>query len=450
VKSRRSDSATAADHNQGKIRDDGYSCNRIVVDGCGGQRYSAGQAMADALSPQICLWAACECRLTKGGAVKGGCNSNEFQIQRRSQMKNQILAAMIILACSLASAQSLSKGKGDLRVMTYNANEGTDLLEVQAAKTSTDFLIAVGATITQVRETNPPARMQALAKQIIAASPTLVGLQELDQWSTGPLDLATFQCGATTLEFDMLQELQDALTAHGAHYKIAVQAQQYAFAPTPGLILSSGTYLCVQLTNNIAVLARTDLAPSQFSSSNPNSAPYSATLSFPTPVGIVQLPRAWASVDATSHGQPLRFITTHLESVDTTLFGLPSIREAQGAELRSGPANTSMPVVVAMDSNSQAAPLPQDATYVDFTLAGYNDVWSQLHPGIAGLTCCQSELDNNPVSQLYQRIDLILTLGPIESQNITLFGATPASKTTDGLWPSDHAGVAAQLVLESN
>jgi len=364
-------------------------------------------------------------------------------------MKNQILAGMLILACSLASAQALSKGKGDLRVMTYNANEGTDLLEVQAAKTPTDFLIAVGATIAQVRETNPPARMQALAKQIIAASPALVGVQELDQWSTGPLN-PDFTCGPTTLEFDMLKELQDALTAQGAHYNVAVQAQQYAFPATPGLIISSGTFLCVQLTNNIAILARTDLDPSQFSWTNPKTAQYATTLFFPTPVGVVALPRAWASVDATSHGQSFRFITTHLESVDTTLFGLPSIREAQGAELRNGPANTTMPVIIAMDSNSQAAPLPQDPTYIDFTLAGYNDVWSQLHPGVLGLTCCQSEPDNNPVSQLYQRIDLILTLGPIGAQNISLYGATPASKTADGLWPSDHAGVAAQLVLESN
>jgi hypothetical protein len=371
-----------------------------------------------------------------------------FKPIKERQMKNRILPAMIVLACSLASAQAISKGKGDLRVMTYNANEGTDLLEVQAAKTPEDFLFAVGATIAQVRETNPPARMQALASQIIAASPALVGLQELDQWSTGPLNLSDFSCGATTVEFDMVKELQDALTAQGAHYKIAIQSQQYAFAATPGLILSSGTFLCVQLTNNIAVLARTDLDPSLFSWSNPNSGQYAATLFFPTPVGVVALPRAWASVDATSHGQSFRFITTHLESVDTTLFGLPSIREAQGAELRGGPANTNLPVVIAMDSNSQSAPLPQDPTYVDFTLAGYHDVWSQLRPGVPGLTCCQSELDNNPVSQLYQRIDLILTLGPIGAQNIQLFGATPASRTLDGLWPSDHAGVAAQLVVE--
>ena len=70
----------------------------------------------------------------------------------------------------------------------FNANEGTDFLQVQAATNLEQFLIAVGQTIVQVRATNPPARMQALAKQIIAASPALVSLQELDQWSTGLAD----------------------------------------------------------------------------------------------------------------------------------------------------------------------------------------------------------------------------------------------------------------------
>jgi hypothetical protein len=364
-------------------------------------------------------------------------------------MKTQLIAALAVTLVGLqASAQSLSRGQGDLRVMTYNANEGSDFLEVQAAGNFPQFLAAVGQTIAQVRATNPPARMQALAKQIIAAGPALVGVQEIDQWESGQLDLSTFSCGPTTLEFDMLRELRDALTAQGGHYKVAVQAQQYAFPPTPGF-LSDGTPLCVKVVNYIAILARTDLDPSKFQWRNAQSAQYASTLFFPTPVGTLPLPRAWASVDATFHSQQFRFITTHLESVDTTpLIGF-SIREQQGAELRNGPANTGVPVVLAMDSNAPAAPLPQDPAYVDFILAGYADGWADLFPSVQGFTCCQAELDNNLVSQLNQRIDLILTRGPLEVQNIALYGATQASKTAGGLWPSDHAGVAAQLALET-
>lgn len=341
--------------------------------------------------------------------------------------------------CAPALAQSLSKGNGDLRVMTYNANEGTDFLEVQQATNSLEFLEAVGQTITHVRATNPPQRMQALASQIIAAAPALVGVQELDQWSTGSLDPYTFTCASTTTEFDMLQELQDALAAQGAHYELAVQAHQYAFPPIPGLTASGP--LCVQVINNIAVFVRTDLPASQFQWSNPQSGQYASTLFFPTPAGTLPLPRAWASVDALSHGRAFRFITTHLESV------VPAIREQQGTELRNGAADTPMPVVIAMDSNAQAAPLPQDPTYADFRAAGYTDVWLEFFPKLPGFTCCQSELDNNAVSELFQRIDLILTRGAVEGQNIALYGASPATRTPDGLWPSDHAGVASQIAI---
>jgi hypothetical protein len=100
-----------------------------------------------------------------------------------------------------------------------------------------------------------------------------------------------------------------------------------------------------------------------------------------------------------------------------------------------------------MDGNSQAFPFPQDATYLDFISDGYLDVWSELFPSRPGLTCCQAQLDNNVKSQLYQRIDLLLTKGPIEAQKVARFGITQASKTPGGLWPSDHAGVAAQVVV---
>lgn len=347
-----------------------------------------------------------------------------------------------LIAAEPVAAQSLSNGSGNLRVMTYNVDEGTDYLELLKAQTTTEFLLAVGQTITQVRATNPPARMQAVAKQIISAGPLLVSLQELDQWSTGSFNFFT-GCGPQTLEFDMVQELKDALEGQGAHYQIAVQAQQYAFPPTPGIDPATGAFLCVSVVNNIAILARTDLDPSKFSWNNAQSQLFVNTLLFPTPFGILPVPRAWVSVDATFHGKNFRFIGTHLESV------LGSIRELQGGELRAGPANTPLPVILAMDSNAPAFPLPQDPTYMDFIAAGYNDVWTEIFPLQAGFTCCQAQFVNNPVSQLDQRIDLILTLGGIEGQNIALFGADPSTKTAGGLWPSDHAGVAAQVIVES-
>lgn len=145
------------------------------------------------------------------------------------------------------------------------------------------------------------------------------------------------------------------------------------------------------------------------------------------------------SIDAQFKQNAFRFIGSHLEVTDAT------IRDLQGSELRTGPANTPQPVIIAMDSNAQAAPMPQDPAYVNFIGAGYNDAWSDALPNTPGFTCCQAELDNNPVSQLYQRIDLILTLGNIDAKTIALYGADPSDRTVHGLWPSDHAGVSAWL-----
>jgi len=351
--------------------------------------------------------------------------------------------AVLLAATATSATAQLSKGKGDLRVMTYNVDEGTDFLEVASATTQEEFLVAVGQTISQVRATNPPARMQAVAKQIVAAGPMLVSLQEVDQWSSGPFDPLTGTCGPLTVEFDMLQELLNGLAAQGAHYQVAVKATEIAFGPTPGLIVPN-TFLCAQVSDDNVILVRTDLSPSQFEWTNPQSGQFHNIFVFTTPLGTLPVPRVWCSVDVNFHRRPFRFINTHLESFDA------GIRELQGGELRAGPADTSLPVILAMDSNSQAAPLPQDPTYLDFIGAGYNDAWSEIAPESSGFTCCQAQLVNNPVSQLYQRIDLILTLGSIEAQNIALFGATPTSMTPGGLWPSDHAGVAAQLNVEGN
>lgn len=351
----------------------------------------------------------------------------------------------VLTAATLIPLPALAQGNtlGDLGVMTYNVNEGTDFLQVIGVTNPLQFLLGVGQIVTQVQGTNPPERMQAVAAQILAAGATLVSLQEVDQWYLGTFNPGTGTCGSVSLQYDMLQELMDALAAQGGHYQIAKQVQEIAFPPTPGLIPNIG-FLCAAVTDNNVILARTDISPSIFQWSNPQSGQFATAVLLPTPVGTVPITRSWASLDVQFHATTFRFIGTHLESF------VPPVREAQAAELRAGPANTSLPVVIGMDSNAQAFPLPQDPTYTDFIEAGFNDVWQETFPLTPGLTCCQSESDNNPLSQLYQRIDLILTLGNITAQRIDLFGADPSSRTSDGLWPSDHAGVAARLNVKGN
>jgi hypothetical protein len=351
-----------------------------------------------------------------------------------------VMASVAVIWAAMVVSARAQSFPGAGTVMTYNVNEGTDFLQVVGATTELQFLVGVGEILTQVQGTNPPERMQAVAREILDVQPELISLQEVDQWYTGTFDGT---CGTMTLQYDMLRELLDALAAQGGHYEVAVQVTQNAFPPTPGLILPS-TYVCVALNDYNVVLARTDLPSWVFQWSNPQSGQFVNELVLQTPVGAVPYPRAWASVDAQFFGHSFHYINTHLESFDA------NIRELQGGELRAGPANTSLPLIIAMDSNAQAFPKPQDPTYVDFMSAGYHDVWSRLFPKRAGLTCCQDEADNNPVSQLYQRIDLVLTHGSVTPFGAALLGADPRSRLSDGLWPSDHAALVAGVVVGSN
>jgi hypothetical protein len=375
--------------------------------------------------------------------ISGFKTTIQEDLMKRIALTTLMIVSFAAIWAAMAAPAMAQLIPGVGTVMTYNVNEGTDFLQVVGAQTLPQFLVGVGQIITQVQGTNPPERMQAVAGKILEAQPELLSLQEVDQWYTGTFDPIAGTCGTMTLQYDMLQELLSALAEQGGHYEVAVQVTQNAFPPTPGLI-PPATYLCVAVTDYDVVLARTDLPSWIFRWSNPQSGQFVNQLVLPTPIGPVPYPRAWASVDAQFFGHSLHYVNTHLESFDA------NVRELQGDELRAGPANSILPVIIAMDSNAQAFPLPQDPTYVDFISAGYHDAWSRLFPKRAGLTCCQDEADNNPVSQLYQRIDLVLTHGSVIPLGAVLLGTDPRSRLSDGLWPSDHAALVAAVLVGNN
>ena len=66
------------------------------------------------------------------------------------------------------------------------------------------------------------------------------------------------------------------------------------------------------------------------------------------------------------------------------------------------------------------------------------------------LTCCQAEDPTNHRSKLYKRIDMIFSLPrPAHVMDVKLLGNKKRDKTEPppkgGLWPSDHAALAATL-----
>jgi endonuclease/exonuclease/phosphatase family metal-dependent hydrolase len=128
-----------------------------------------------------------------------------------------------------------------------------------------------------------------------------------------------------------------------------------------------------------------------------------------------------------------------------------AVQHAQAAEILAGPAATTLPVVYVGDLNAPAdgTGFPGDqptTTYSDTLASGFVDAWVEAASG-DGLTCCQDSHLLNPLSTASERIDYVLFKGNLKVRAATVVGANPADRTPSGLWPSDHAGVVADLKL---
>ena len=183
--------------------------------------------------------------------------------------------------------------------------------------------------------------------------------------------------------------------------------------------------------------------------SNPQSGRYATQEVVNSPVGSLSFDRGWASIDARLKQQPFRFVTTHLETEE-----FPAVQQAQAAEFLKGPAKGG--TIIATGDFNSAADGSTTNSYAQVTAPGkFRDAWDEDQLG-PGLSCCQESNTpplapgalNNPESTLRTRIDLILSRGAAKSDGdqAHLIGDSPF-EATPPLWPSDHAGVVAQLRL---
>ncbi len=74
-----------------------------------------------------------------------------------------------------------------------------------------------------------------------------------------------------------------------------------------------------------------------------------------------------------------------------------------------------------------------------------HDVWTLNRKQTPGLTCCEEEDLLNPVSVSERRVDVIFSLDRPDKVKAQALNLDPDDKTASGLWPSDHATVAARL-----
>ena len=346
------------------------------------------------------------------------------------------IVVLILLPTAVVSATPLdasNPARGNARpvkVMTRNLYAGTDLGPLLTATSFPEFAYEVAQAFGRVQATDFPARAKVLAKEIQEADPHLIGLQEATLWRIGePGVLDGDITPATTVVYDFLASLQDELSNLDLHYSVViVQTEFDAEGP-------STLGFDIRITLRDVILAKADLPPDELTLSNANSANYNATLSLPTIAGDLTFTRGWTSVDATVNRRTFRFINTHLEAFS------PGHGLAQSNELLSGPADTSLPVVLVGDLNSS----PGEMAYENLTAAGLVDTWLEANPTDPGYTGFNDADLLNPIPTLTTRVDHVLTSPGVEVFRSMIVGIDQDNRTPSGLWPSDHAGVVATL-----
>ena len=370
-----------------------------------------------------------------------------------------LLAGLLLAACAvdrpLGPDAAFSKGppehssaggRKDVKVMTRNLYLGASLSGVIGAR-SLQEVVGNGTVAWSIaRASDIPGRMQAIADEIAEAKPDLVGLQEVTLWRTqfpGDAHLPGGGTSATTVAYDFLELLLDALAERGEEYVVAASVTNFD-AEVPTVTAGDPRLTDVRLTDRDVILARRDLQ-----TRNPIGEQFQTRI--PLLLGgamQVIIPRGWTSVEAKFRGEWFRFVNTHLEVESPTVFG--QVQLAQANELRQLLATESLPVILVGDINSDALGRTTPSYGLLRTAGGFSDAWSDVNPADPGFTSGHAENLRNQVSAPTSRIDVILYrngTGLLTTQSATLVGDDPARRTAAGVWPSDHLGVVATIRL---
>ena len=344
-----------------------------------------------------------------------------------------------------ASADPPGKGK-KFTFMTRNLYLGADLADaVEAIATGEDPLVIaskVGQVWADVQHTDFATRAKALADEIRDEKPDLIGLQEAVVWRIGAYDPAT---PATTVAYDFVEILLDALGKKGHHYEVVAISEGFDAEFTGIVSYDPFTLGDIRLTDREVILARKGHG---LKLSNVQEGHFVNVLPIPLPPsGYFLANRGWASVDCKTGNEKFRFVTTHLEA------DVPYFRELQAAELiaAGGPCDTTLPVVLVGDFNSDGDGGDSEAAYDIVMAAGFSDAWTQTHAYTADLydsiTWGHDDLLSDPfpfTNSPLERIDFVLYRGNITAQATDRLGEEPADRVK-GLWPSDHAGIVSTL-----
>jgi endonuclease/exonuclease/phosphatase family metal-dependent hydrolase len=291
--------------------------------------------------------------------------------------------------------------------MTRNLYLGADLTRIVAAAPGGLPAIVTAATTSLNIALGPnnfalTGRATALANEINAAQPDLVGLQEVSKFTSG---LGVF-------------DYRSVLLPMLPNYVVVRDDSESTFG-VPGV----GS---LELSNLILKRTRPDLVVT-----NARGANYTNQATF---IGQA-ITRNWQAVDAKVGPKDFTFLNTHLESSND------AVSTAQAKELIAGPLRSTKPVIAVGDYNSGPVSTERGA----YNALTAPDDGKMRDAADAGLTCCRAELlsdATSAASSLTERIDLVLT-NPASVK--TLAASRTGINQVGGVFPSDHTGVVATL-----
>jgi endonuclease/exonuclease/phosphatase family metal-dependent hydrolase len=336
----------------------------------------------------------------------------------------------------------------EARVATRNLGLGTRLYGFVDTDTRTVDPRQVYESYRQLRNSAPATRMRAIAAGIADELPAVVGLQEVALVRTGPNDYTGESTpNAETVEFDFLELLREGLERElerydfDAGYEVAVVGENAdeEFPAEP----PDGEPFDVRLTDRDVVLVRDDLTVRQTAARD-----YGINVTAPLEDGtLVSVTRGYAVAEVATGGAPFTFVTTHLAVASET------VRRLQAAELAGVLGGLGGPVVLAGDLNTTPSG-GRSAAYERLVESGLTDAWAATTDD-PGPTCCQRPTLRNERPSLGIRVDMVMTRGettPLATRRVDTdpddrITATTADGETE-LWPSDHAGIVADLRVE--
>lgn len=365
---------------------------------------------------------------------------------------------------------------GNLKVMTYNLYVGADLFKIFNAN---PVPVNAAEIFGDIQVTDFLQRAEAIANLVAEFEPHLIGLQEVSLIRTqcpGDIISATpvLTPNATDIFADYLQILMDALNARGLNYEIAATVTDVDIelpVLNLGLLDCPFLFFDARLTDRDVTLRRSDVDVTPILNAN-----FLANIPVPTPDGgLIVFTRGYNIVDVNLNGRSYLFANTHVE-INTNPFAT-FFQFAQAFELTqilnglaAGLGDEIVVLVGDLNSGPNDGPqvecfLPPTFTvlglcptaYAVMVDNGYTDTWTVRNGAPDdGFTFGQDDLLMNADSSLNQRIDHIWLRAPLggaqgpnflQAVHGTVVGGRQEDRTADGLWPSDHAGVATSMTI---